>query len=118
MEIIKNYDEINNILTYVIKGRLDTQSSSDFQECLDEGFDDGKFNLIFDCSELEYVSSAGLRVVLYAKKRVDEREENSEISKGSLKLINVNDEILEIFDMTGFTEMLDINTAEKSSDNI
>ena len=116
MKIIKKYDITKDVLTYRIKGRLDTQSSSDFQECLDEGFDGGKFNLIFDCSELEYVSSAGLRVVLYAKKRVDEREENSETAKGFLKLINVNDEILEIFDMTGFTDMLDINTA-KTSDN-
>ncbi len=116
MEIIKNYDKTSNVLTYVIRGRLDTQSSSDFQECLDEGFDEGKFNLIFDCSELEYVSSAGLRTVLYAKKRVDEREENSDKPKGFLKLINVNDEILEIFDMTGFTDMLDINTAESSND--
>lgn len=112
MEIIKNYDETSDILTYTIKGRLDTQSSSDFQECLDEEFNSGKFNLIFDCSELDYVSSAGLRVVLYAKRRVDELEENSETPKGFLKLINVNDEIFEIFDMTGFTDMLDINTAE------
>lgn len=109
MELIKNYNEISNILTYVIKGRLDTQSSSDFQQNLDEGFDEGKFNLIFDCSELEYLSSAGLRVMLYAKKRVDEREDNNDKPKGFLKLINVNDEILEIFEMTGFTEMLDIN---------
>lgn len=111
MEIIKNYNETSDILTYIIKGRLDTQSSSDFQECLDEDFDKGKFNLIFDCSELEYVSSAGLRVILYAKTRVDDREDNSEVPIGSLKLINVNDEILEILEMTGFSDMLDINGA-------
>lgn len=112
MEFIKNSDA--NAVTYTIKGRLDTQSSPEFQEVLEEGFKNGEVNLVFDCKDLEYMSSAGLRTVLYAKKNT-ENCSDGEKNPGSLKLINVCDDVLEVFEMTGFTDMLSIN--ENSEDN-
>ena len=56
--------------------------------------------LTFDMAGLEYVSSAGLRVILKAQKIMN--------SKGSMKLIGVNDSIMEIFDITGFLDILTI----------
>jgi anti-sigma B factor antagonist len=56
--------------------------------------------LILDCGELEYVSSAGLRVILKAQKRMK--------AQGSMKLMGVNETVMEVFDITGFTDILTI----------
>ncbi len=102
--------ENNGVTTYSLSGRLDTQSAPDFQEALDEAFGRGENKIILDFKNLEYMSSAGLRTMLYAKKCIDEDglDENG-APKGFLKLINVSDEIMEVFDMTGFSEFLSIN---------
>lgn len=105
--------ENDGIVIYELSGRLDTQSAPDFQAVLDEGFEKDENKIILDCKNLEYMSSAGLRTILYAKKCIDKNETDKadEISaqKGFLKLINVSDEILEVFEMTGFSEFLSIN---------
>ncbi len=105
--------ENDGIVIYELSGRLDTQSAPDFQAVLDEGFEKDENKIVLDCKNLEYMSSAGLRTILYAKKCIDKNETDKadEISaqKGFLKLINVSDEILEVFEMTGFSEFLSIN---------
>ena len=60
----------------------------------------GITDLVLDCTALEYVSSAGLRVILKAQKLMNAR--------GSMKLINVNETIMEVFDITGFADLLNI----------
>lgn len=110
MEISK--EKRDDCVVYALKGRLDTQSSPEFQDALEEGFKNDENQLIFDFKELEYMSSAGLRTILYAKKCIDsETEEEGEeaVKTGYLKLINVSDEIMEVFTMTGFEEFLSIN---------
>ena len=92
---------------YELTGRLDTQSAPEFQDILDEGFNSGEDKIILDCKGLEYMSSAGLRTILYAKKRVENSDD--EAKSGYIKLINVSDDILEVFEMTGFSEFLSIN---------
>lgn len=93
-----------------IKGRIDTQTAPEFQAYLDEYFDDGERILVLDFNEVEYLSSAGLRTILYAKKRVDNmEEENADIS-----IINVNSMVMEIFEMTGFTDLISIIPKSKS----
>ncbi len=94
--------EKDGLTTYYIKGNIDTKTASDFQARVDEGFAKGKYNLVFDFAKVEYISSAGLRVILYSKKNVER-------NNGFLKLINVSDDIMEIFEMTGFTDFLSIN---------
>ena len=83
----------------VIVGRLDTQTAPELEKELDNVIA-GVKDLTFDMSGLEYISSAGLRVILKAQKIMN--------TKGSMKLTGVNDSIMEVFDITGFLDILTI----------
>ena len=85
--------------TLVIAGRLDTQTAPELEKEIDETVA-GIKELCFDMTGLEYISSAGLRVILKAQKTMNE--------KGSMKLTGVNDSIMEVFDITGFIDILTI----------
>ena len=85
--------------TLVVVGRLDTQTAPELEKELDSVFS-GLKDLTFDMTGLEYVSSAGLRVILKAQKVMN--------AQGSMKLIGVNDSIMEVFDITGFLDILTI----------
>ncbi len=90
-----------NNVTYKLEGRLDTISSpeleNDLKDCI-ESID----SLCFDCEKLEYISSAGLRVLLSAQKALGD--------KGKIKLIHVNETVNEVFVVTGFCNILDIES--------
>ena len=86
-------------LTLIVSGRLDTQTAPELEKELDSVLADIK-ELTFDFANLEYVSSAGLRVILKAQKAMNEQ--------GSMKLTGVNDSIMEVFDITGFLDILTI----------
>ena len=85
--------------TFALEGRLDTITSPDFENEL-KGVIDGLTSITMDLAKLEYISSAGLRVLLGAQKVMNKQ--------GSMKLINVNDTIMEIFEVTGFADILTI----------
>lgn len=85
--------------TFAVSGRLDTQTAPELENELDAAFP-GLKELTFDMSNLEYVSSAGLRVILKAQKVMN--------TQGSMKLTGVNDSIMEVFDITGFLDILTI----------
>ena len=87
------------VATLVVVGRLDTQTAPELEKEVDNVVSDIK-ELTFDMTGLEYVSSAGLRVILKAQKIMN--------TKGSMKLIGVNDIIMEVFDITGFLDILTI----------
>ena len=80
-------------------GRLDTTTAPELEATID-GCTAGIRELVLDCSGLEYVSSAGLRVILKAQKLMKEQ--------GSMKLTHVNETIMEVFDITGFADILTI----------
>ena len=86
-------------LTIIVSGRLDTQTAPELENELDASIA-GIKELTFDMTNLEYVSSAGLRVILKAQKTMN--------SQGSMKLTGVNDSIMEVFDITGFLDILTI----------
>ena len=86
-------------LTLIVSGRLDTQTAPELEKELDSVLADIK-ELTFDFANLEYVSSAGLRVILKAQKAMN--------TQGSMKLTGVNDSIMEVFDITGFLDILTI----------
>ena len=86
-------------LTLIVSGRLDTQTAPELEKELDSILA-GLKELIFDMTNLEYVSSAGLRVILKAQKAMNQQ--------GSMKLTGVNDSIMEVFDITGFLDILTI----------
>ena len=92
---MRNGDE----LTIALAGRLDTNTAPDLELELKGAIGDVK-ELVFDMEKLEYVSSAGLRVLLYAQKVMSRQ--------GEMKVCHVNEMIMEVFDITGFTEILTI----------
>ena len=97
MEIIKNLD--GNKLTIALEGRLDTSTAPNLEAELKSSLD-GVASLILDFNKLEYISSAGLRVVLAAQKTMSKQ--------GEMKLVGVNDEVMEVFEITGFVDILTI----------
>ena len=86
-------------LTLPLSGRLDTNSSPALEAELKQSVG-GVKELIFDFSGVEYISSAGLRVLLAAQKVMNRQ--------GSMKLIGVNDDVMEVFEITGFSDILTI----------
>ena len=81
------------------EGRLDTITAPELEAVIDECVE-GIRELVLDFDGLQYVSSAGLRVILKAQKLMNAR--------GSMKLINVNETIMEVFDISGFADILTI----------
>ena len=88
-----------NELTVALAGRLDTTTSPELEKELATKLD-GVESLIFDFASLDYISSAGLRVILATQKTMNK--------KGKMKLINVNSSIMEILDVTGMVDILTI----------
>ncbi len=86
-------------LTIALDGRLDTTTSPALETELHDSLD-GITSLVFDFEKLEYISSAGLRVLLSAQKTMNKQ--------GEMIICHVNESIREIFDITGFTDILTI----------
>ena len=86
-------------LVMVVKGRLDTITAPALEKEINEKIQDIE-TLILDFSGLEYISSAGLRVLLSTQKKMQKR--------GAMKVINVGAEIMDVFEMTGFADILTI----------
>ena len=85
------------VTTIDIVGRLDTTTAPELDKTINNDIADVK-NLVLDFKGLEYISSAGLRVLLGAQKKMQKI--------GSMKLINVCEEVMEVFEMTGFADIL------------
>ena len=97
MEILK--EAINGQLRIALKGRLDTATAPQMEKVLQESLADVS-ELVLDFTDLTYISSAGLRVILGAQKTMSKQ--------GNMKIHHVNQDIMEIFDMTGFSTILTI----------
>ena len=95
IEIKRNAEE--TIIKLV--GRLDTTTAPALDKTINEDIA-GTKNLVLDVKELEYISSAGLRVLLGAQKKMQKI--------GSMKVTNVREEVMEVFEMTGFADILTI----------
>ena len=84
---------------YALEGRLDTTTAPELEEALKQGLE-GATGLTMDFSKLDYISSAGLRVLLSAHKAMSD--------KGGMKVTHVNEMVREVFEVTGFSDILDI----------
>ena len=93
-----NKTQNGGALTVALEGRLDTTTAPDLEKSL--GTLDGVTELTMDFEKLDYISSAGLRVLLSAQKTMSK--------KGSMKVIHVGELIMEVFEVTGFCDILDI----------
>ena len=94
-----NKTQNGNALTIALEGRLDTVTSPELEAELKNSMDAAE-SLTLDFSNLDYISSAGLRVLLSAHKLMSR--------KGGMKVTNVNEIVKEVFDVTGFTDILTI----------
>ena len=90
--------EENGVVTFFVKGQLDTTTFSDFEETL-KPYLSSQANLIFDFEALEYLSSAGLRVILRTQQKAEELN-------SSLVIRNSNEDVMEVFEITGFADFL------------
>ena len=95
MKITMNKNETT--LTVVLQGRLDTLTAPELEEELEPALEHIE-KLIFDFSELKYISSAGLRVLLSAMQVME--------NQGEMIVKNVSSAVMEIFEVTGFTDYL------------
>ena len=87
-------------LTIALAGRLDTMTAPDLEAELGRSLPDAE-SLVLDFSNLDYISSAGLRVLLSAHKAMS--------AKGGMKITHVNEIVREVFDVTGFSDILFID---------
>ncbi len=92
-----DFTKDNKALTVAMDGRLDTNTAPELESFLNQNCA-GAEMLVLYCEKLVYVSSAGLRVLLANQKKM----------KGAMKLINVCELVMEVFEMTGFADILDI----------
>lgn len=90
----------NNCCIVKLNGRIDSTNAADAEAMITGAIDGFSGELVLDAQNLSYISSAGLRVILRLKK-----------ANAATKIINANSDVYEIFDMTGFTEMMDISKA-------
>ena len=88
-----------NALTVALEGRLDTMTAPELETTLKTALE-GVEELTFDFEKLDYISSAGLRVLLAGQKTMNRQ--------GSMKVVHANEIILEIFEVTGFSDILTI----------
>ena len=94
-----NAEKNNGTVVLKIEGRLDTTTAPSLEKVINDSLTDIS-ELVLDLKELVYVSSAGLRVLLSAQKKMNKL--------GSMKLTGVCDDVMEVFEMTGFADILDI----------
>ena len=87
------------LVTLEITGRLDTTTAPNLQSVVNELSEDTK-ELVFDMSDVEYISSAGIRVVLGAYKKMN-------LNQGTMRIEKASDLVLEVFEMTGLSQMLE-----------
>ena len=99
MEIRKEQNGAS--LTMFLSGRLDTVAAADFEKELGASLD-GVSSLAIDCADLTYVASSGLRAFLMAQKRMNKQ--------GSMVMRHVQEPVMEVLSMTGFNDLLSIET--------
>lgn len=97
MEIVNKAEGTK--MTMEISGWLDTQTAPQLEEAL-SALDDSVTSLVFDFAKLEYISSAGLRQVIAAYKKMADTD--------GFKIINISDEVYDVFKLTGFDQKINI----------
>ena len=110
MEIVQK--EENGIVCIAIKGRLDAESALETEEVTTKILEAGKRRLLFDLSDLEYLSSAGLRVILGVAKELKQKD-------GKIVLCCLKAFVKEIFEISGFDALIPIvDTADSGMEEL
>ncbi|MCQ2066099.1 MAG: STAS domain-containing protein [Bacteroidaceae bacterium] len=99
MEVTINREE--NKYNVVLAGRLDTTNVDQFQKDIAPLMQSGKSDITLDCTDMEYTSSQGLRMFLMLQKYVNQQG-------GAMKMVNMRPQVKEVFDITGFSSIINI----------
>lgn len=104
MEVRQEF--INNTIVVHIEGRVDSANSAELDVKLNEVLKNDINNIIVDCEKLTYISSSGLRSFLLLQKKITEKS-------GNLTIQNMHPNIYKIFEITGFSRLMNITTSDK-----
>ena len=97
--------EVNEISVMTFEGNLDSNTAPQAQEQIDKVIDGGSGKVLINCGDLNYISSAGLRVLLTTAKKL-------KASSGDLKICCLNETVQEVFDISGFSTILTVASSE------
>ncbi len=87
-----------DVVIFALKGRLDGSATEAFAQRVEDCLEQGATKLVFDCGELEYINSSGLRVLIMAYQRLHSKN-------GSVSICSLKDYIKEIFDISGYNQI-------------
>ena len=105
MEI--THKRLNRVDLLTVAGRLDAASAPELKQQIDSLFDQGRYRIVLDLKDLDYIASPGLRVLIEARKRARDRK-ISDLEGGDIRIANLPPRIKEVFDLTGFTSLFEI----------
>lgn len=108
MEIIINNIEEGKIVVD-LKGRLDTLNAAEAEVKLLPLIEGTNLDITIDCTDFEYISSSGMRLFLTLQKRIT-------ANNGTLKIINLDENIMDVFEMIGFSKIFDISKKEEEAE--
>ncbi len=100
--------EVNEISVMMFEGNLDTNTAPQAQEKIDQLIDGGSSKVLINFESLNYISSAGLRVLLVTAKKL-------KASSGDLKICGLNQTVQEVFDISGFSSILSVVATEEDA---
>lgn len=103
-------DRHESVVVVGLQGRMDSSTARIVEEKMISLIDQGESHLVVDCAQLDYISSAGLRVFLMAAKRLTQ-------ARGKLVLATMNDDVKQVFDMTGFSSIFQICGSKEEAIN-
>ncbi len=101
-------DKDGAIIIVGLQGRMDSSTASIVEEKMLGLIDRGENRLVVDCAQLDYISSAGLRVFLMAAKRLTQ-------AKGKIILATLNEDVKQVFDLTGFSSIFQICSSREEA---
>jgi len=100
----------DNLMLINLTGKLDSITSPQLEDKLIKTIDEENYNIIFNCINLDYISSAGLRVLLVGAKKV-------KVKDGKIKLANLKKHIREVFEIAGFTAIFELYESVEEAEN-
>ena len=100
--------EKNEIRILSVKGSIDADTASEFDQSLEKQISTGRDKIILDLSRLEYISSAGLRVIMKAAKKM-------EITGGEMAIVGLRGVVQEVFKVSGFYSLFNIYDSEEEA---
>lgn len=105
MEI--THKRMNRVDLLTVSGRLDAMYAPQLKSQFDQLFEQGRYRIVLNVKDLEYVASPGLRVLIEARKRARDWK-ITDLEGGDVRIANLSPKIKEVFDLTGFTSLFEI----------